>query len=240
MRWHQCVERGSFRGWLHGREWRRLLFKTEISWRSRNCVVELGFDQEDGHVTLTWAVPCLFMHFGFPWPRKWLPVGGRYGGDINVVRIAIHGGAIWWQLWRDDMGWSSNIPKWRDGNFNPADFLFGRPKYSTVEVEAQPITIDMPERAYAGTAKLLRATWRRPRAWWATTIMRAEIDVPGGVPFPGKGENSWDCGQDATFSMTTAANSIAEGVEQFRESVTRYRRRHGGADWRPEERENAS
>ena len=234
MRWHHCIEKGSFRGWLHGSNWSRTWFKTEVNWRSRNCVFELGFDQEDGHITLTWAIPPLFLHFGFAWPRKLLPTGGKYGGDVNVVRFAIHSGAIWWQFWRDDMGWSSDIPKWRDGNFNPTDFLFGRQKYSAVEVEARPITIDMPERAYPGTAKSMRATWQRPRAWLSSTIMRAEIDVPGGVPAPGKGENSWDCGEDASYSMTCQASTIAEGVETFRQSVLRDRRRYGGKDWIPE------
>jgi hypothetical protein len=94
------------------------------------------------------------------------------------------------------MGWSSDIPKWRHGNFNPVDFLFGRQKYSEDVLETVPVSLAMPEKTYTGTVKLLRSKWKRPRAWWTQTILYAHIDVPGGVPFPGKGENSWDCGED--------------------------------------------
>ena len=221
------------RGWVYTGEWSRTVAKYEISWGRKLCVFGVGFDGEDGHITLTWAVPGLFTHFGVAWPRRWTPKSEHYG-DIELFRISIHEWAIWWAFGRDNSCWNSGIPKWRDGNFSVINFVLGRTNYTTEVIEEAAIKIAMPEAEYQGTAKLMRAQWKRPRWPWPHVVMRAEIEIPNGVPFPGKGENSWDCGEDATYSMTAPANSIAEGVQKFTESVMRDRHRHGGPGWEPE------
>jgi hypothetical protein len=54
------------------------------------------------------------------------------------------------------------------------------------------------------------------------------------VPFPGKGENSWDCGEDATHGYYGPAASIEDAVGNLVTSTLKRRRKYGGRDWKPE------
>jgi hypothetical protein len=65
-------------------------------------------------------------------------------------------------------------------------------------------------------------------------MRRANLDIERGVPTPGKGENSWDCGQDATYGLTCPASTVEEALASLRASVMRDRERYGGKDWKPE------
>ena len=139
--------------------------------------------------------------------------------------------------WGPSMEWRSKDPWWVSGvHLNIPDFLFGHCKYSDRTMSTTPVVIGMPEKAYAGTVKMFESTWQRARWPWPRRMVRAEVDVPGGVPFPGKGENSWDCGEDATYSMTCPAKTVEEAIAAMVESTLRDRRRHGGSvNWRPAE-----
>lgn len=48
----------------------------------------------------------------------------------------------------------------------------------------------MPEKSYAATVRLFKSYWERP-GWFKESVTRVEIKVPEGMPFEGKGENSW-------------------------------------------------
>jgi hypothetical protein len=50
-----------------------------------------------------------------------------------------------------------------------------------------------------------------------------EIEVKGGVPVPGDGENSWDIDDDAVEIMTVAADTIEEAIAKFKESIGKDR-----------------
>jgi hypothetical protein len=85
------------------------------------------------------------------------------------------------------------------------DALFGRPKHSLEVLSEQDIT--MPEGKYPAHVKRERRTWKRPR--WFTPLVREywDVDVEGGIPVPGKGENSWDCDDDAIFASSFSVNN---------------------------------
>ena len=104
-----------------------------------------------------------------------------------------------------------------------------------VSEQTSEVAIPMPERTYRGTCTIKHEQWKRPRLPWPSlTIMRGHLNVPGGVPQPGKGENAWDSGEDAIYGMACPA-AIPEGaVRQLVESVSRNRLRYGGPNWRPE------
>jgi hypothetical protein len=158
---------------------------------------------------------------------------GHYIGD-REISIRFFDKAVWWMLWMDGDEWSSTDPKWRRGAWHPLDTLLGSTKYASREIRTLQVTIPMPERSYPATVKLTEDTWKRPRAWWTSArIRRARIEVEGGIPHPGKGENSYDCDEDATYSLTTQARDEAEAIGAMVETVMRSRRRYGGADWRP-------
>jgi hypothetical protein len=155
--------------------------------------------------------------------------------EETEIAIRWFEGGLRWSFWHPTMEWSSRTPKWRNGHFDPADFLLGRHKYSSEELSTENVEVPMPEKTYAGTVTLTRDTWKRPRWPFSRSIYRANIEVEGGVPHPGKGENSWDCGEDATYGMTCPARTAEQAVGKLVESVLSSRRRYGGRKWRPQE-----
>lgn len=154
---------------------------------------------------------------------------GKYPGSRRT-EITIHNSTVWWHVWCDDDGWVSGRPKWRDSNFAPLDFFFGRQQHRVVSEEpARTVDVPMPEKSYRATITMQIEEWARPRlALFAKRIKRAHIEVPGGIPMPGKGENSYDCGDDATFGMTVPAFGVGDAVGKLVGSVLHDRHRRGG------------
>lgn len=113
------------------------------------------------------------------------------------------------------------------------DALLGNAKHSEREIVTEAAAVPMPERTYPATVTISESTWTRSRWPFAKRLVRATIDVEGGVPVPGKGENSWDCGEDAIYSLTCPATTIPEAVSKMVESALRSRERYGGKNWRP-------
>jgi len=217
---HQSVEPKSFRWWsyIRGRDF----LSIEVALLTGSFGIGVGI--EHGKWTASVRVGLVSLYVSVP---------GKYRsyGEDREIEISFHHDALYWRFWTDPMSWSSSTPKWRHGSFNVPDFFLGRSKCTHETIEAQDIVVPMPEKAYPAKAELQRWTWKRPR-WFAKTIMRAQIEIPGGIPLPGKGENSWDCGDDATFSITCQAKSIPEGVGVLVGSVLRDRVRYGGwGDW---------
>lgn len=105
-----------------------------------------------------------------------------------------------------------------------------------MEREKHQVELHFLEADYPATVILTTDTWKRPRWHWPLVVERAEVDVPGGVPIPGKGENSWDIDDDATFSLVTPASTVEEAVQKFYDTVNERRARYGGRNWTPEKR----
>lgn len=237
---------------LYGRAWWRI-GNGSINWEwtlfRPSCRVALvvGGDEDFGfHWSL--GVPWLFTFYltvaGFR-PVVWLArlllpkqpekYGGLHGyNDEREIRIAIHDWEIWWTVWRASMaGWSRQVPRWRDGNWNFLDTLLGKQSYSTRDLKTVETVVPMPEGCYPATVRLFESTWKRPR-WFASRLVRADVKVERGIPFPGKGENSYDCGDGALHGLTTKADTIEEAIAATVESALRSRRRYGGSvDWQP-------
>lgn len=162
---------------------------------------------------------------------------------VNVLDLRLHSRAIWWEVWHPKHEWKSGTPRWRNGNFHWFDWLVGKPEYSTTIVEGPvEVGIPMPEGTYKATVTIEDATWRRKR-WWSQTVRRANVDIlsrptPDGriedapegrgyIPEPGKGENSWDCGPDGTFSSCFPAKGIPDAIGKMVGSCLAERTRRG-------------
>ena len=148
------------------------------------------------------------------------------------VGISVHSAAIWWDIWADDHEWRASDPKWMHGSWHPLDTFFGRHQHKECTIEEREVSIPMPERGYPAKVRMAVETWERPRfPWWPmrTEIVRAHIDVPGGIGKPGKGENSWNLGDDAIYGMTCVARTVEDGVGKLVTSVLRDRQRYGGS-----------
>jgi hypothetical protein len=150
-------------------------------------------------------------------------------------------GAIWqcWtlsiNLWNDPMEWRSGDPWWWHITIHPVDLLLGHNQYEERTMATERVLVPMPEGAYPATVRMFESTWNRKRWPWPRRLVRAEITPDSPIPFPGKGENAWDCGEDSSHSMTTACETPLDAAMAMARSVMNDRLRYGsGWNYRPE------
>lgn len=207
-------------------------------------------------VNLEWALLADFVHaqvqFGSSGslklsvglgPTFWLKIAQPsiatvvkgFGLCDREVHLSYHDKAIWWTFLTPRGHWESRWPWWKNFSLHLDDLLLGRRKYETQVLREEQVLIPMPERSYRGTAKVLRQTWKRPR-WFPLRDTCVQIDMDEGeqIPVPGKGENSWDCDEDAVFGGGYPGSTISGGIGAMVASVLSTRRRHGGSSWVPE------
>lgn len=156
--------------------------------------------------------------------------------------VDFHDGSAWFTFWHSDNGWSDDDHKrwpWEGNGWSwtlrVVDILFGEQKYSGELEATEPaqIQIWMPEGPYAATFRTYRCQWSR--RWWKSPMYwRTEIQIPDGLPFPGKGENSWDCDDDATYGSTSAVSTEWRPAHVVAlDLALETLRRRGGCEWRP-------
>jgi hypothetical protein len=157
--------------------------------------------------------------------------------EIGVMLTTDDGWFLSWHLWWPDNEWVKGDSKVRKGSVFLEDKLWGKANYvEHVDHESDQV-MTLPEGDYPVHVKLFTSTWSRARDpfnWRTKTIKRATVSATAFAPsVPGKGENSWDCEDDATYSITTPAETVEEAIDAYRQSVLRTRERHGGKDWTP-------
>jgi hypothetical protein len=222
------------RAWWHINH--RVVFKVEFYWWHTFCHASVDVDDEGWSWSLAFPPFAIFIGFdGFP---SWKPQEKHiftwdhnrevWLTDQRECKVSIHDWTIRFIPWGRSMEWRTADPWWVRGvSLNLPDLLLGKTRYQTVTLKAGiPVKVPMPEGVYAGTAKIERATWKRP-LWFARHRVSTWIDVPKGVPFQGKGENSWDCGDDGLFGCGVSGESVERAVGHYVESVLTSRRRYG-------------
>lgn len=226
----------------HGRAWLWFLNnRVGVEWDlfSRSCGLRISFsDIADDAIDVWVLIPFLFslyFHLGRAKWVKYLPGvkwTGKWNSGEREIYIRFHDKALWWTLWRNDNEHKSG--DWRDSNFHFDDFLLGKEKYSESERISHDTFVEMPEGFYAAKVEMFTSTWKRKRWPWAKSIERANVEIKGGLPIPGDGENSWDLDDDAIFSSTFPASTVEDALSTIRESAMHDRRRKGGGeDWQP-------
>lgn len=172
------------------------------------------------------------VHFGV-WP---LHVYLRFPGKGHEQKR--WGMTLSWntfQLWRgsdpDHDDSSKGIPpvyfRWRD---RLLDLLFGKTVFLNDrghEWASKKIEIQMPEGLYIGRARFEKAVWFRPRWPFRKLRLTTDVDMPKGIPFMGKGENSWDCGDDGLFGFSVEGHDLAKAAAHGRDSVLKSRLKYG-------------
>ena len=221
---HHSREKGMVRWWLHSP--RSSVAHLELSCPSHSwCSVGVTFGRDDEYGGLNGHVSLLRLGFYWGLAAGWARRlrHQEWAFAINDGRIRLECGANPWE-------WSRNQPWWWSMSVEPARVLFGKMQHSEREVSRTESVIPMPEGSYPCVVVMKDERWQRARLPWAShRIRRAHIDIPKGVPVPGKGENSWDCGDDATFSLCTPAKSVESGIAAVVESCLNTRRRYGGS-----------
>lgn len=189
-------------------------------------------------------------------PRSWYPTepstyepGKRYPVE-RELSIRIHGGGLWWDFWVSEewSSWTKN-KTWRKGSFQYMDKLKGKHKYEREEVDRRQFLLPFLEGIYnveviqwARTDSYPRWPTRRMTTWEARAGYYDEKgewkDKP--IPVEGKGENSWDCDEDATWSMSfpgppynREVNTPYLAALYFWHSMMKSREQRGSAKWIP-------
>lgn len=177
-------------------------------------------------------------------PRRWMfyNPGQKYPSE-RQIGVTWHDQTLWISLWRDPgESWGHGGPSfWKDARsrsrhmtITPMDILFGRTHCDTEQLGTHEATVTMPEAAYPVQVVLERRVWTRPRLpWWKRERVSADVRSEHGIPIPGKGENSYDCDEDAYYSIGTSARTPDEAVVYAAERVLERRERYGGASWAP-------
>ncbi len=221
-------------GWPHhGRAWLHLADQVTLtfSWHLWSSFCACRFTRDTSGLKFHWSIPPVALWFGVEWQR----LACAYDGD-REIGLSVYDWTINWSGWHTPNSWSpSTTPWYRYGYFNIKDTLLGRPDYSQRVLEVRDVDVAMPERAYRANVKLTEDTWKRPRWPIPLHVTRAHIDMLPGeqIPIPGKGENSWDCGDDATHGLTTPARTIEEAIGNLIGSRMETRRKRGGEGWTP-------
>lgn len=237
MDWQDLNDSPIKKYWKHGRAWIGR-FHFEWSIPTHFLHFSVGINGGDSNRNLTFAVACKvfsiyasmrFVHFRV---GHWSTYSDKpfFIHEEREFKISIHDGSLWLRLWGDPMGgWSRDMSWWLVNHcFNPMDFFFGMDKYTTKSLKTGECLIPMPEGSYPATYDLFVSTWKRPRWPFKRQLQRITIDIKKGIPFEGKGENSWDCGEDATFGITCMARTLEEGIGELVATVLQSRQRYGG------------
>lgn len=215
-------------------------FHIEWYFGSRKCALKAEFSNSslsEDAILIHVAIPfVLNFYFGVEraaWVKR-LPGIGRGWQDSNrEIGFSWYDGYLMLSLWcRNGNEWSRGDRWWHFKQpimLNPADFFLGRDKYSDEPLESGEIEFSLPESDYIATYRLFCSTWKRPRWPRPRRLLRGEIGVEGGVPIPGKGENSWDCDDTVTYSLTCPATTKEELVAKFIEGIEKRRQKYG---WR--------
>lgn len=149
--------------------------------------------------------------FGLIFCTLWLTV---YGIRLPFLKPEREWGFYWyeWTLWmfcgRDPMSSSSKDPWYYQIVIHPLDILFGR----TIHFETEVLKSYSPPRfEFRGKEfqmdgiQICDAYWFRPRipfALWKRQVQRMHLEIKHPPGYAGKGENSWDCGDDASYGVT--------------------------------------
>lgn len=244
--------------WRHGRAWfhwwglkpelSRLCLGVEwVIWRPRDCWfrARLSINDafgEDYDLSGSLSLPWLGAFYWY-WEGLWPKCLERRLPKDKEFKVELYQEYLWVDFWWSDpaMNWGRNTNRFPAFHLsiNWKDLLLGKERHELKHLtDWQEIVVPMPEGSYRGKVRIEQRTWSRPRWPWKRVRTAADIDMIEGVPVPGKGENSWDCGEDAIMGMGSEP-TVPDAIAAVVRSALRDRERYGGSvDWRPRERVN--
>ena len=215
----------------HGRCWWRMNHREAINlcWahgrEAKFMAVSLDVDRDEREITLMLALYGVFAHW-LTFRTRLIPSAKKYENSRREIRLAFHNETFWFSFWHDDSGWCREAQ--RMWTFAPLDFLFGQTRHNKqVLHDPQNVVISMPEGPYQGLVEVTRSTWARRWGWFKKERVSYDVEVPDGIPFPGKGTASYNLGEDALYSTGYYdVSSVDEAIERFRADVMDYRERY--------------
>ena len=245
MHWHWQDLNEARRYWRHGRAW--LYFGREReaypsqktigvewaigAWAGWSLMFTHSAEERDYQLNVSIGFMALYINLsGFrAYNAMQRTVFGKQTGFYYFEDYF----ALKWNC--DDSSWSSTTgpAHGKAWGFIPSNFFLGRAVYNSEVLDQIRCQLSMPENRYPCTVNLTLDTWKRPRWPWPKRIRRATIVMDTPVPTPGKGENSWDCDEDATYESTLPAATAGEALTKLRASIMARREKYGGKNWIP-------
>lgn len=230
---HSSREKHGIRWWLHYRN--KACLHVEFYWWSRFCGITVATDDEGWNLSLRLLPFALYVSLegmGLWQPRRkfiatwdnnrecWLP-------DRREFNVAFHDWTLRFTPWGRWGEWARRDPWWIRGvSLDFRRLLLGDRVYHAEELALVPCHVPMAEGNYQAVAKVQRVT-RGFQRWFKRTGQEVTLNIPKGIPFAGKGENSWDCDDDGLFGI--GGDSIDDAIRRAQEAVNRSRKRHGHA-----------
>lgn len=235
------------RAWVHNRDhdyhhdsgvrvWPIIPQETRVEWyllRKKSGSWAVGYGRDDEDHSLHVRLP-LLVDVYLSWHNKrFQPKGWEDSHTEYAIRH--HDGHLWWRFGGNPMGGGKELPWWRDGNIDWARLTLGKSTFTRELIETRTMPLPLPEGTVAAEVTQTRFTWKRKRSPFARHAMNYNIKPLYPAAVPGKGENAWDCGDDAIFELSCSAESFEAAIGRFVESVLTSRRRHGGTyEWQPQ------
>lgn len=169
--------------------------------------------------------------------------------EEREISLSFHGGSFWWNFWVSEewSSWTKN-KTWRKGCWHILDRIKGKHKCQRTEVERQQFVLPFLEGNYnVEVIKNERKdTWQRWPMKKSTTwevkpgYYKDGLFIEKPIPVDGKGENSWDCDEDATYAISFPGYPYKKEIKTaydaalyFWHSMMKDRERYGSAKWVP-------
>lgn len=208
---HQNLTDGRLPLWRHGRAW-----WGPIGWEW-SCFMRGGFGVALGarsaHVRL--GLFSFYVH------------GNNSDYRRGSFSIRFADGIIWiGHPWVRQMEWRSADPWWKKTiALHVSDWLLGRSHCEITKGPSSTVYVPLPEGSYRATATPETFIWRR--RFYVPMRRRDSVNlhIEGGIPYSGKGENSWDCGDDGLWGI--GGDTLEEAIGNAVAAVLKSRRRHG-------------
>lgn len=202
-------DEGKDRPGLHSVEW---------SWKVGEWGPHLGFYYESGNTYNTkrrFYIGFLFGRVWFKWVARTKNKRGnrRYGVELGRKTFYFYWGCDQHgrQCGLDDSG-IYYYALWWD---RLVDLMFGKTVHlverKNREWEIVKGVVKMPEGEYPATFTYETRIWFRPRLPFRKVLYGTNVDIDCGIPFSGKGENSWDMGEDGLYGTGIRGKTKEEG-----------------------------
>lgn len=195
------------------------------------------------------------------WASRRAPLNFTYAHELDpfegrVTGVSFFDDMLTFSLWSNVNSRSSGAFKtwpWLSSgwckSFFVWDILFGAWELSERQLGCTTCSVMMPEDTYSCTVKLDYKERSRPRTWGVEKWVMAEVTFPEGkpLPIPGKGENSYDCEDDAIYSSSVKvegeaaeralagelAHAVIQAVSYVKTNALATRRKRAGPNWVP-------
>lgn len=181
----------------------------------------------------------IWLSFERVFPARWFDrrnPDGTPDYDSRLISINADRRHLEWNLWTRHHGGNRDIPRWRRPYIVYDRLVYGRDNTETIVLDTGTCSIPLPEGPQPAIYTVTRYVHHRTRPLGrlrdrlAGPRIHHHTEVRPGrpSPVPGKGENTWDCGDDAIWSTSVPGRSIDNAIAAHTAAVLRDRRLHGG------------